>query len=85
METWVVFVARAFAWAATLFFPAVIVVAVIVFYMRRARQRRAERNRFLCDSCKYNTPRYCTKPMRPHATVCDTYREEVDIDAIALD
>lgn len=67
---------------AALLFPAVIVVAVVVFYAKKAKERRAAAGAFLCDSCKYNTPRYCSRPERPHATECETYREYVDIDEV---
>lgn len=70
---------------AALLLPSVILVAVIVFYARKARQRRQEREVFLCDSCKYNTPVYCSLPARPFARVCDTYRAQVDPDEVALD
>jgi hypothetical protein len=31
---------------------------------------------FLCDRCKYNDPRYCSKPDRPNAYTCDEFREQ---------
>ena len=32
------------------------------------------RSAFLCDSCKYDDPRYCSRPERPNATSCPDYR-----------
>jgi hypothetical protein len=29
---------------------------------------------FLCDSCKYNDPRYCRRPERPNASRCEDYK-----------
>lgn len=29
---------------------------------------------FLCDSCKYDDPRYCSRPERPNARRCEDYR-----------
>lgn len=29
---------------------------------------------FLCDSCKFNSDRYCSKPDRPNATSCGDYK-----------
>lgn len=31
---------------------------------------------FLCDSCKYNDQRYCSRPERPNASQCDEYRRK---------
>ena len=30
---------------------------------------------FLCDRCKYNDARYCSRPDRPNATECPDYKE----------
>ena len=30
---------------------------------------------FLCDRCKFNDVRYCSRPERPNATSCDDYKE----------
>jgi hypothetical protein len=32
------------------------------------------RGEFLCDTCKYNDPRDCSRPERPNATSCPDYR-----------
>lgn len=32
---------------------------------------------FLCDSCKYNDARYCTRPDRPNAKSCPDYKSRV--------
>jgi hypothetical protein len=32
---------------------------------------------FLCDSCRYNDGRYCSRPERPNATDCPEYRDRV--------
>jgi len=37
----------------------------------RAFLRRSE---FLCDTCKYNDARDCSRPERPNATRCPDYR-----------
>lgn len=29
---------------------------------------------FLCDRCRYDDPRDCSRPERPNATRCDDYR-----------
>lgn len=29
---------------------------------------------FLCDRCKYNDERYCSRPERPNATECPEYK-----------
>lgn len=29
---------------------------------------------FLCDRCKYNHPRYCSRPERPNATRCPDFK-----------
>jgi len=30
-------------------------------------------NGFLCDTCRYNDPKSCSKPERPNAKECDEY------------
>ncbi len=30
---------------------------------------------FLCDSCKFNHDRYCSRPDRPNATKCPDYKK----------
>ncbi|NQU42544.1 hypothetical protein HQ520_04615 [bacterium] len=30
---------------------------------------------FLCDTCKYDYPRACTRPERPNAMRCPDYRK----------
>jgi hypothetical protein len=32
------------------------------------------RGQFLCDTCKYNDARDCSRPERPNATSCPDYR-----------
>ncbi len=32
------------------------------------------RGEFLCDTCKYNDARDCSRPERPNATSCPDYR-----------
>jgi hypothetical protein len=32
------------------------------------------RSEFLCDTCKYNDARDCSRPERPNATRCPDYR-----------
>jgi hypothetical protein len=32
------------------------------------------RSEFLCDTCKYNDARDCSRPERPNATSCPDYR-----------
>lgn len=34
----------------------------------------AGRGEFLCDSCKYDNERDCSRPERPNATRCPDYR-----------
>ena len=31
-------------------------------------------SRYLCDNCKYNHPRYCSRPERPNATRCPDFK-----------
>jgi len=35
---------------------------------------RASHGEFLCDSCKYNDARYCSRPERPNALKCPDYK-----------
>jgi len=32
--------------------------------------------RFLCDSCAYDSERYCRRPERPNATSCPDYKSK---------
>jgi hypothetical protein len=34
----------------------------------------AARGEFLCDSCKYNDARYCSRPERPNARSCPDWK-----------
>ena len=31
---------------------------------------------FLCDECKYNDSRYCSRPDRPNAVKCPDYKKQ---------
>ena len=35
------------------------------------------RSAFLCDSCKYNDARCCSRPERPNASRCPDYKSRV--------
>jgi hypothetical protein len=36
---------------------------------------RYKNAKFLCDSCKYNDARYCSRSERPNATKCPDYKK----------
>jgi hypothetical protein len=40
---------------------------------RRARVKGA-RGGVLCDGCKYNDVRYCSRPERPNARMCPDFK-----------
>ena len=52
---------------------AVIAACALALASRSARAILLPRSRFLCDTCKYDDPRYCSRPERPNATVCPDY------------
>jgi hypothetical protein len=37
--------------------------------------RYKKNTKFLCDSCKYNDARYCSKSERPNAIKCPDYKK----------
>ena len=46
----------------------------LAFAVKAAPNLSRGRSAFLCDSCKYADPRYCSRPERPNATSCPDYR-----------
>ena len=53
---------------------AVGVSLALAFAVRAVPGFSRGRSAFLCDSCKYDDPRYCSRPERPNATSCPDYR-----------
>ena len=53
-----------------------LVIAGIVVGSRGPRPTRRLLGGFLCDSCKYNDQRYCSKPERPNAAECDDFKRQ---------
>jgi len=55
---------------------AVALGAILALTLRKTSAARvfSGRGEFLCDSCKYNDPRYCSRPERPNATRCPDHR-----------
>ena len=49
-----------------------ILVGAVVLAMRRGR--RGQVSEFLCDRCKYNDVRTCSRPERPNATTCPEFK-----------
>ncbi len=60
-------------WAAVI---ALVVIAAAAALRGRAGSRGgvAGSGEFLCDTCKLNDARYCSRPERPNATRCPEYR-----------
>lgn len=59
-----------------------IVAGIVVLGLASRRRNPSEegsspflsRTRFLCDRCKYNDPRDCSRPERPNAERCPDFR-----------
>ena len=69
---WAVPAAFTFDWPIILGFVAL--VAILALFFRRAGRQDAGGGRFLCDSCAYDSERYCRRPERPNATTCPDYK-----------
>jgi hypothetical protein len=59
-----------------IFFTSALGLAILaaLFAGRSPVDGRPPRGRFLCDTCKLNDARYCSRPGRPNATECPDYR-----------
>jgi len=55
---------------------ALLTAALIIRGRRRGTGGGALWGAFLCDDCKYNDQRYCSKPERPNAGQCDDYKQK---------
>jgi hypothetical protein len=55
----------------TLGIAAAIFLGVLFSVSRKGRQKEGE---FLCDTCKYNDERTCSRPERPNATHCPEFK-----------
>jgi len=59
------------------FWSVLLAAAVLVGGATRGRSVESTspgQGAFLCDSCKYNDARYCSRPERPNATACPDYK-----------
>jgi hypothetical protein len=66
---------------ALIFWGAVAAAALASALLLSPRRRREpgassflKSGRFLCDRCRYDSPRDCSRPERPNATRCDDFR-----------
>lgn len=55
----------------TLGIAAAIFLGVLFAASRRGQLKEGE---FLCDTCKYNDERTCSRPERPNATACPEFK-----------
>jgi hypothetical protein len=60
------------------FWAALLVAGLLAAGAARGRPREGGglrgQDAFLCDSCKYNDARYCSRVERPNATTCPDYK-----------
>jgi hypothetical protein len=49
-----------------------ILAGALVLAVRRGQ--RGQVSEFLCDRCKYNDVRTCSRPERPNATTCPEFK-----------
>jgi hypothetical protein len=54
----------------------VLVASLAAFAVRKPSAWNAARGEFLCDSCKYNDSRYCSRPERPNAARCPDFKTQ---------
>lgn len=54
---------------------AVLLGAIGLAYAAGALVLRGGARPYLCDRCKYDDARYCSRPERPNATECAEFKE----------
>ena len=54
--------------------PAILLALLVLFLTRKSFKARDGGEAFLCDRCKYNDARYCSRPERPNATRCPDFK-----------